>query len=146
MAEHLNSMHISSDYTSHYEHTPTASVADKNNGAAPTTESMSMDADNYYNINMSPQDLEKKFKNAQRITVCEQIRKLETEPLIPKALLERMERPCTALVLWQPPRNLTNLIIPLSGGERSKDSDDEQDNNNSSLVDLNNFSGMDLDL
>lgn len=141
MAEHLNSLHISSDYTTHYQHTPAA--GDRSG----SSDAMSMDADSYYNINMSPQDLEKKFKNAQRITVCEQIRKLETEPLIPQALLDRMERPCTALVLWKPPRNLSNLIVPLSREhQRGKESDDDEpDNNNSSLVDLNS-TGMDLDL
>lgn len=147
MAEHLNTLHISSNYTSHHHEQP--STSNNNNNRIDT---MSMDSDNYYNVNMSPQELEQKLKNAQRITVCEELRKLENEPIIPKSLLKRMERPCTALVLWQPPKNLSNLIIPLSSQQKKHDDEDDdddyevQDNNNCSLVDLNSSSSMDMEL
>lgn len=138
MAEHLNSLHISSDYTSHQK--------------TSEFDTMSMESDQQwtesskeYNINMSQQDLEQKLKNAQRITVCEQIRQLSTEPILPRALIERMERPCTALVLWQPPPRITDLII---ARRSSKQEAEDQDNNNSMSIDmnLNTANSMDLDL
>lgn len=140
MAEHLNSLHISGDYTSHNEES--MSINNDNR-----IESMLIDSDNY-NVNLSQQELEKKLKNAQRITVCEQVHNLENEPIIPKSLLKRMERPCTALVLWQPPKNLTNLIIPLSNEQKKqqKRDVDNYEKEDCSLGDLNISSTMDMDL
>lgn len=51
---------------------------------------------------MTTKDLQRKLRNAQRITLCDQIRRIQTEPLLPGSLLQRIERPCTALVLWHP--------------------------------------------
>lgn len=108
MADHLNAMHISHEYTAHQQ---TASDDDSNNW----TNTISADIDDKateaaadsatYNsqyISMS-NDLEQKLKNARAITICEQISKMKNEPLLPNSLIERLERPCLAVVLWQPP-------------------------------------------
>lgn len=109
---------------------------------------------------MSTQDLEQKLKNANSITICEQISKIQNEPVLPQSLLDRIERPCLAVVLWQAPMRGNG---PVAGPSRdciiennnnndmdSKVDDDDcivddlLDNNNSSSVDLN--SSMDMDL
>lgn len=154
MAEHLNGLHISPDYRSHEAPQPsweeTMSIEPE-----PST-SRGTNSSNNYNINMSPQDLEQRLKNAQRITICEQIRKIQNEPLLPESLLERIERPCTALVLWQPPPKLTNFITDPQSTNEMDDSQEKQNeddnqllfsqvnNNNNSSIDLN--SSMDLDM
>lgn len=131
MVAHLDGLHISSNFISHS--TDTTSLADS-----------LMEETSNWNVAMSPEDLERRLKTAQRITICEQVRKLDTSnDIIPKILLYRNERPCTAMVLWQPPPKIQNIIVP--NNEDADDSDNNgQDNNNSSSVDLNNF--MDLDL
>ncbi|XP_037052064.1 uncharacterized protein LOC119085721 [Bradysia coprophila] len=137
MAEHLQGLHISPDFTSHS--TPTLEDY--------SSDSVSMESDSSSSSTDCPfssaQDLEQKLRNAQRITICEQIRKLQNEPVIPQAILSRFERPCTALVLWQPPAKITELIA-LQRERKAMMSDDEQDNNNSTSLDYNN--SMDLDL
>ncbi|CAH0561140.1 unnamed protein product [Brassicogethes aeneus] len=55
----------------------------------------------------------------QRLYLCEEMRKLKSDVIIPQCLIDRMQRPCTALVLWQPP---PRILIP----ERI----DNLDNNN----------------
>lgn len=140
MAEHLSSMHISSNYTAHNK-----IVFDTN-----PAESMSMDSD----VNASSafsdsvsQDLQSKLKNAQRITICEEIRKIKNEPLLPEALMERIERPCTALVLWQPPQfESTNKMASTDNNTTITDEDDLSNNNkNNTSMDLYSPS-MDMDL
>lgn len=138
MAEHLNTLHISSDYTSH------------SRVEASTSTSMDAEPSTSYSVNLSPKDLERKLKNAQRITLCEQIRKLNNEPLLPHNFYERFDRPCTAMVLWQPPPRLN----PDMSDEEAEESHRKQaelhqqqnDNNNSSALDLNSGSSMDMDL
>ncbi|GAB0086054.1 uncharacterized protein DMENIID0001_000370 [Sergentomyia squamirostris] len=132
MAAHLNNLHISSDFTSH------------NNAPDIQTDETEMQLENeqpsQYLVNMTQWDLEQKLRNAQRITVCDQVRNLtKTDSIIPKVLLDKIENPCTALVLWQPPRVLERLIVPQKDSENSATEDEEEaDNNNSSSLDLNN--------
>lgn len=127
MVAHLDGLHISSNFTSHSNDTNLADSL--------------MEETSNWNVAMSQEDLERRLKTAQRITICEQVRKLDTSnDIIPKILLYRNERPCTAMVLWQPPQKIQNYIVP----NNDTSDDNGQDNNNSSSVDLNNF--MDLDL
>lgn len=104
-------------------------------------------------------DIEEKLRRAQRITICDEIRKLSDEPLLPQSILDRFEKPCRALVLWQPPHKLTDLIVPKDGRDRTDNDEiaeedmEEANNNNHSnnnneddSIDLNNEASMELDL
>lgn len=51
----------------------------------------------------TPASSETETSKMRRLYMCEEMRKLQTESIIPKSLLENIERPCTALVLWKPP-------------------------------------------
>lgn len=125
-----------------------------------------------HNVFMSPADLETKLNNAQKITICDEVRKITDDPLLPKALVERSSMPtpyCSALVLWQTPSSV--LKVPFDDKDNNEDENgkkDEQiastsrveredevntmeaellfDNNNSSNVDFNNLNTMDLDM
>lgn len=158
MANHLNGLHISQDYTTHQQACSSASWEDAMSiEPEPSTSAESTHSSSY--ITMSTQDLEQKLKNANSITICEQISKMQNEPVLPQSLIDRIERPCLAVVLWQSPMRGT---CPVAGPSRDciieknnsngMDSkldddcivDDLLDNNNSSAVDLN--SSMDMDL
>ncbi|KAJ6622675.1 hypothetical protein Bhyg_17081 [Pseudolycoriella hygida] len=135
MAEHLDGLHISPDFTSH-------STPNLDDTVSMEADPSSSSTDCQY---AKTQDLEQKLRNAQRITICEQIRKLQNDPVLPQAILSRFERPCTALVLWQPPPSITELCATLQEKRARKLNAEEQDNNNSSSsIDFNNF--MDLDM
>lgn len=140
MAAHLSGLHISSNYITHNVN------SSDNSGASIVSPDMSMDSDaSNYRIPMTSKDLEEKLKNANRITICDEIKKLQQdEPLIPKVLLARFEKPCTALVLWQPPQKINDMIVPLKDKEDEIVEEEKRDNNNSTDIDLN--CSMDLDI
>lgn len=62
----------------------------------------------------------------KRLYMCEEMRKLQQESILPQALLNRISRPCTAVVLWQPPQR---LHIPLPDTVDNNNEEDEVDNN-----------------
>jgi hypothetical protein len=126
----MNGLHLSDNYQPH-------------NLSPKQTETSEMEA---YNVNLSPQELEQRLKNAQRITVCDQVRKSlrEDNEIIPKVLLDRIEQPCRALVIWRPPQDMERLLTYDGSRENAvvlQDPDEEFDNNNN---DPNNNMEMDV--
>lgn len=118
-------------------------IGDQTHNVSPeATEESEMEA---YNVNLSPQELEQRLKNAQRIIVCDQVRKSlqEDTEIIPKVLLSRIEQPCRALVLWRKPEP---LLLSGFGNEAQEDEDevDMDGNNNNNNNDPNNNMDMDL--
>lgn len=126
MAAHFNNLHISLDY-------PADSVQYDN-----------YDVDVVSNNN-DPVNIksyfESKLKSAQKIVLCEEMRQLKNDPIVPLSLLNNIEKPCKAIVLWQPPPTLETHIQRINNSEQNVE--EEQDNNNCSNVDLNN---MDMDI
>lgn len=82
-----------------------------------------------FNVNLTPQELEQRLKNAQRITVCDQVRKSlrEDNEIIPKVLLDSRHQPCRALMIWRAPLPLERLV---TGSEDCGIVDDPNNNNN----------------
>ncbi|XP_044254061.1 uncharacterized protein LOC123004724 [Tribolium madens] len=76
----------------------------------------------------------------RRLYMCEEMRKLQSDSILPQSLLSKIQRPCTALVLWTPPRRL----IPLENVESENNNEEEAPDQNKMAMeaDLNN---MDLD-
>lgn len=153
MAAELDGLHISSDYKQH------------SMNMASTSESL-MDElqkiipEQSARLTAETLDIEEKLRRAQRITICDEIRKLSDEPLLPQSILDRFEKPCRALVLWQPPQKLTDFIVPKELRERDSDGDENDiaeeemeeannnniNNNNDDSIDLNNEALMELDI
>lgn len=86
MAAHLNGLHISSEYRSH-----------------------ALAADDVMDINMEPStsSMDPCTSSAQKlkghtIVLSEELKKLQTEPLLPAALIDRLEKPHMSLVVWKP--------------------------------------------
>ncbi|XP_018571720.1 uncharacterized protein LOC108911299 [Anoplophora glabripennis] len=76
----------------------------------------------------------------QRLYMCEEMRKLQTDSLLPQSLIARIQRPCTALVLWKPPTRILPLV--------NNDIDENENNNEQQQPDNNvpNESEMENDL
>lgn len=120
MVAHLNGLHISKDFTSHApESTTTLSSMDKQVNEQSIVVPMSM----------TQEELEEKLRNAQSITVCEQVRQLGSDPVIPQVLLDRMQKPCTALVMWQPPKNLLNVYNNVMDNVKTRNSNNSASDN-----------------
>ena len=135
MIAHLNGLHLSEDF---HEHNLDIEGGDE----------QKMEP---FTVNLTPQELEKRLKKAQRITVCDQVIKSmrEDNEIIPKALLNRIEEPCRALVLWKPPENFDQLLTgyPNEYENRSSDSEEEVDMdgfNNNNNNDPNNNMDMEM--
>ncbi|XP_060531103.1 uncharacterized protein LOC132704843 [Cylas formicarius] len=73
-----------------------------------------------------PSHLEPESVKHKRLYMCEEMRKLQADPIIPPCLMSQLQRPCMALVLWQPPSRL----LPIS-----------DDNSQSSEWELNRKEG-----
>ncbi|XP_053693628.1 uncharacterized protein LOC128741689 [Sabethes cyaneus] len=136
MASHLNNLHLSSEYTTHNIETAAAEdiTATESNagGYSPCSslddemslgESPLTQASGSHHVYMSPQELEERLRKAQRISLCEEVRKLDKQAtdILPQALLQRIEKPCSALVLWQPPQTLEKLITKVSDALRERE-------------------------
>lgn len=115
MAAHLNGLHISSNYTAH----ETDNMMDALNDMNETNDTEPMSP-----YPCSLQEIEEKLKHAQRITISDVVSRIKTEPLLPAAIMERLEKPCKALVVWQPPQRLTDLIIP-KATQKAEENNDE---------------------
>lgn len=87
-----------------------------------------------------PSSHEGEILKERRLYMCEEMRKLQTtENIIPQSLLNKLEKPCTALVLWRPPpRILSPLRIP--------NENDNSNNNNNNEEDVQDNNTMDLDM
>lgn len=134
MAAYLNSIHISSDYTSH------------SSGDDMNCDKIANSSNSENNEACSVQDIEQKLRQANRITVADVVRTITNDPLLPVAILERFERPSKALVLWQPPQRLTELILSRATQETHQTQDDINNNNNNvEFEDANDVAQMDLD-
>lgn len=112
MAAHLSNLHISG-----MDHNDVGSVPGTWRG-----ESLKN-----YTVNMTQWDLERKLRTAQKITVCNEILELDRErdTILPEILLNRISKPCSALMLWQPPPALANLIDVQSSAEKKSNNDKE---------------------
>lgn len=142
IAAHLNGLHISSEFTNH------SSVND-------TSDKFDVDINNFSDNNQlystyrcSVEDIEEKLKRAQRITVAEVVREISDEPLLPASIMERYEKQSKAskaLVIWQPPQRISDLIVSKIQQKQQSDDDESLDNNNIEFNDLNNQAQMDLD-
>lgn len=137
MAAHLSGMHISSEFKAH-----------DINQTTKASEALDVDADSSDSFLSHPpslQDIEEKLKRAQKITVADVVKSIQDEPILPAAIMERFEKPCKALVIWQPPQRITDMIVSKSSQEQQNEDDANADNNNVEFMDANNDLQMDLD-
>lgn len=128
MAAHLNGLHISSEFRAH-----------DINQSAQNSDTLDIDVDSSTVSSPYPssiQDLEEKLKRAQKITVSDVVKSIQEEPLLPQAILERYEKPCKALVIWQPPQRIADLIVSKSRQDQMTSDDEDNDNNNVEIIDI----------
>ncbi|XP_067015328.1 uncharacterized protein [Anabrus simplex] len=82
MAAHMSQLHISQDYTPHQ-----TDVNAEPDRAQPGPSTVLSGEETQY----------------KRLVLCDELRQLKSEPILPSSLLAKMEKPTMALVLWQPP-------------------------------------------
>lgn len=126
MIAHMNGLHLSDNFQPH----------NINQEGDELEEEENMES---CNVNLSPRELERRLKSASRITVCDEVKKSlqEGNEIIPQLLLNRLEQPCTALILWRPPESVPNLMTVYEN--RTSDSEEEaaeMDNNNNMDMEL----------
>ncbi|EAU75608.1 uncharacterized protein LOC120896923 [Anopheles arabiensis] len=141
MSSHFNNLHLSTEYTAHDIRTQT-STADPRAHSSREEDMLLGDAGNVsddadaYHVCMSPQELEERLKKAQRIAICEEVRRLDGRgEILPKALLQRIEKPCTALMIWQPPQERVQSVLSKVAQqleEREREERKAMKNNNNS--------------
>lgn len=152
MSSHLNNLHLSTEYTAHDIRTHTSAPESPARNSTLEENMLLGDATNVsgntesYHVCMSPQELEERLKKAQRIAICEEVRRLDGRAeILPQTLLERIEKPCTALMIWQPPQErmqslYTKVTEQLEERERkdrlaSKNNNNNNNNNNEIMID-----------
>ncbi|XP_018319946.1 uncharacterized protein LOC108733340 [Agrilus planipennis] len=65
-------------------------------------------------------------KKMQRLYMCDEMRRLQAESIIPHQILSKIARPCTALVPWTPPV----VSLPGTSGVSNNGGNDNNNNNN----------------
>ncbi|XP_045771251.1 uncharacterized protein LOC123871457 [Maniola jurtina] len=98
MAAHLSSLHISSNYTQH-----------------------SLASEDVMEVGIDTSTLCEKLKG-HTIVLSEDVKKVQEEPILPAALIERLQKPQMSLVVWQPRENVLEKIKE----ETDKQPDDEE--------------------
>lgn len=121
MAENLNCMHISNSYVSHQ-------IGSNQPMSIPLPESPSLTSPEPVSVSSSDSSssmLDSSLDGKDRtVALCEQLRKLISESsVIPSPLLNKVERPCNALVLWQPPGG--SIFKNLEKASSSNDQEEE---------------------
>ncbi|KAG6446879.1 uncharacterized protein LOC115441366 [Manduca sexta] len=101
MAAHLRGLHISSDYTSHTSE----------DMMEVTMESVPSTSGTY---------VSEKLKG-HTIVLSEELKKIKDEPLLPAALIERLEKPSMSLVVWKPREN---ILEKLKDEEKKQNTED----------------------
>ncbi|CAG9791402.1 unnamed protein product [Diatraea saccharalis] len=89
MAAHLSGLHISSNYTTHCHANEELMDVGMTEAQTPS--------------------LCDRLKG-HKIVLSEEIKKIQDEPLLPAALIERLEKPQMSLVVWKPKENILEKI------------------------------------
>ncbi|XP_015593313.1 uncharacterized protein LOC107266864 isoform X3 [Cephus cinctus] len=145
MAAHFSELHIS---TSDCNHNPMPSTS---SGSKPE---LSVDkSDTYADLDMDGSNsisLEQSNSIEPRLIISEELRRFRHEPILPNAILSKLERPSMALVLWEPPSKHLRILptprdtptpIPTvsddNNNRNNNGSSSSSNNNSESISDLN---------
>ncbi|XP_066150809.1 uncharacterized protein [Euwallacea fornicatus] len=85
--------------------------------------------------------LEPELLKNKRLYMCEEMRKLQADSLLPASLLKEIRKPCTALVLWQPPPRLS-----VAGCSTFNNNNNNEDNEEESVRDKREIPSLASDL
>lgn len=124
MAENLNCLHISNSYVSHQigSSQPMSIPLPE---SSRTSESAPLSSESSSSSSLVDTAIDSKDRT---VSLCEQLRKLISESsVIASPIINKIERPSNALVLWQPPGGsiLKDVVTALSKEGDKKDGDSE---------------------
>ncbi|KAM3963864.1 uncharacterized protein ACR2FA_001898 [Aphomia sociella] len=126
MAAHLNSLHISSEFTSH-----------------------SLAYDEIMDVNMdmpstsASTTINQKLKDKFTVVLSEEVKKIKDQPLLPPALIERLEKPRMSLVVWKPREDILEMLKEIK--EEKKESEEDQPKKRNGLL-VAEHNGMDVEM
>lgn len=102
-------------------------ISNSPGGVGDDDSGMSGESMDNYMVNMSEWDFERKLRTAQKITISKEILDLDKDGpnLLPEILFNRIARPCSALVLWQPPPVIGCLIADKEGENLERNDQDK---------------------
>lgn len=86
---------------------------------------------------------ESESTKTKRLYMCEEMRKLQPDSILPQCLLNRIQRPCTDLVLWTPPERI--LLRPFED-QQQNESNNNNNNNNEVVTMANDFMENELEV
>ncbi|XP_075218021.1 uncharacterized protein LOC142322835 [Lycorma delicatula] len=129
MASQLQSMHISTMYTSHLKE-------DSFNTVNRNERIRDLGQNNYSDTFISTSD--RSDLVFPSLVMCDELRRLQTPNILPPSLVANLDNPSKALVLWKPPSE----ILLQNNSESKKDSEkqihDKKNNNNDELASESN--------
>ncbi|XP_012280462.1 uncharacterized protein LOC105699759 isoform X2 [Orussus abietinus] len=143
MAAHFRDLHISPDYQSQVS-IPSTSTGRPSYVLPSKTEPFGgLEIGSTNSLGMEDN------KDVQpKLVLSDEIRNLQTEPILPMSLLSKLERPSMALVLWEPPSKHLRVLptprdTPTPIPDASDDNNNTTTNNNSeSIPNLNQASSV----
>ncbi|XP_046734637.1 putative uncharacterized protein DDB_G0289963 isoform X4 [Diprion similis] len=146
IASHFQGLHISSNYQAQNS-PPATSTSHSPPNVCNNLEYMNSNMESAEGVDFDQNDCRK-----PRLVLSEEVRRLQEEPLIPAALLSKLERPSMALVLWEPPSKHLVRVLPvprdtstripnfLEDGNNNNNNSNNNNNNSSGIIDLNQSS------
>ncbi|XP_059052539.1 uncharacterized protein LOC131847093 [Achroia grisella] len=126
MAAHLNSLHISSDYTPHQLATEECMDV---NMEMPSTSGSTL--------------VSEKFKDKFTVVLSDEVKKIRDQPLLPPALMERLEKPQMSLVVWKPRENMLEKLKDAKE-QKNESEEDVPKRRNGILVMVHNSIDMEM--
>ncbi|XP_025993201.1 uncharacterized protein LOC105197876 isoform X2 [Solenopsis invicta] len=134
IAAHFKDLHISSNYESDR---PVPSTSTAHISSCRKQLDMDLDIDGNA-INTEQSELH------PRLVLSEELKRMQEEPILPSALITKLERPSMALVLWEPPNRHLRILptrdTPTPIPNTSDNNNNNNNNNNDTIPDLNNMS------
>ncbi|KAL1487763.1 hypothetical protein ABEB36_015598 [Hypothenemus hampei] len=76
---------------------------------------------------METSPLEPESVKNKRLYMCDEMRKLQADTLLPASLMAKFQKPCTALVLWQPQPRLSVFANTFNNNNNSESDATEED-------------------
>ncbi|XP_058805926.1 von Willebrand factor A domain-containing protein DDB_G0286969-like isoform X2 [Phymastichus coffea] len=137
MTQHFQDMHISNNTFIAQEAGPSTSTTSI---LSNTVKPSSVDVDITKTVEIDENKIQ------PRLIISDELKNIQTDPILPSSLLSKLDRPSMALVLWEPPSKHLRLLptprdtptpspIPPSGNNNSMNTN--ENNNNESIPDLN---------
>lgn len=141
MTSRLKEMHISNKYSSVPTTTQTSEVALKEQAPIRTLQELEARLKD----GCQAFDFKRNSGNEEPVLVlAPEIAKIETEPLLPRSIVNQLQKPTMEMVLWKPPGGLVDHLIRSTLDKKSTTKNSDENHNNNNDDDAHHLSRMEL--